>query len=40
VLGEDELAQGVIGIKPLRGDDEQQQVAIADLPEKLQEWIQ
>ncbi|KHF25347.1 histidine--tRNA ligase [Solemya velum gill symbiont] len=40
VLGEDELAQGVIGIKPLRGDGEQQQVAIADLPDKLQEWIQ
>ncbi|OOY41972.1 histidine--tRNA ligase, partial [Solemya velum gill symbiont] len=40
VLGEDELAQGVIGIKPLRGDSEQQQVAIADLPDKLQEWIQ
>ncbi|KAA6183310.1 histidine--tRNA ligase [Thiohalocapsa marina] len=35
VLGEDELQQGTIGVKPLRHDGPQQQVAIADLPALL-----
>lgn len=40
ILGEDELAQGVIGMKPLRNQGEQQQVSLGDLQERLQEWIQ
>ncbi|TVO71193.1 histidine--tRNA ligase [Sedimenticola selenatireducens] len=35
VLGEDELAQGVIGIKFLREDVEQQQIALDDLADYL-----
>jgi histidyl-tRNA synthetase len=31
ILGDDELRQGVIGVKPLRGQGEQQQVALAEL---------
>jgi histidyl-tRNA synthetase len=35
VLGEGELARGVIGIKPLRDDSEQQEVALDDLSATL-----
>ena len=36
ILGEEELNRGVIGIKPLRDDSEQQQVGLAGLAEYLQ----
>ncbi|MEY6432453.1 histidine--tRNA ligase [Thioalkalicoccus limnaeus] len=35
VLGEAELAQGLIGVKPLRGTGEQETIAIRDLPKRL-----
>jgi len=35
VLGEGELERGVIGLKPLRGDGEQQEIALDDLPGAL-----
>jgi histidyl-tRNA synthetase len=35
VLGDDELDQGTIGIKPLRDNGEQRSVAIDDLPEAM-----
>lgn len=39
VLGENELAQGVVTIKPLRGDGDQYQVAMVDLAGKLRERL-
>ena len=36
ILGEEELARGVIGVKPLRDSDDQQEVALAQLAEHLQ----
>jgi len=35
VLGEEELARGEAGIKPLRGDGEQEQVGLGDLADRL-----
>jgi histidyl-tRNA synthetase len=35
VLGDGELARGVIGLKPLRGEGEQEEVRIAALPQAL-----
>jgi len=35
ILGEDELAQQVVGFKPLRGQAEQQSIAIDALAEHL-----
>ncbi len=35
VLGEDELARGVVGLKPLRGEGEQREIAVADLSSAL-----
>ncbi len=40
VLGEDELARQVVGLKPLRDDSPQQTVAWADLPALLQACLQ
>jgi len=40
VLGEDELAQGHATVKPLRSQDEQEQVALERLPEWLKNWLQ
>lgn len=39
VLGDDELAQAQIGIKPLRGDGDQTQVAIDALAGALTAWL-
>jgi len=39
VLGEDELANGLIGIKPLRGQGEQQTVELEELASHLQSLI-
>jgi histidyl-tRNA synthetase len=39
VLGEDELAQGVIGVKYLREEREQEQVALDDLASYLRDRI-
>lgn len=39
ILGEDELAEGKIGIKPLRTQGEQRRVAIAELPECLNQGL-
>ncbi|MDG2155838.1 MAG: histidine--tRNA ligase [Gammaproteobacteria bacterium] len=39
VLGDEELAQGVVGIKPLRGDGEQQTVPVADLAASLRQTL-
>jgi len=36
ILGEEELARGVIGVKPLRGGSDQQEVELARLTEHLQ----
>ena len=36
VLGEDELAQQVVGVKPLRGQGEQQNIAWDALAEHLE----
>ena len=35
ILGEDEMARGVIGVKPLRGDGTQQEVPLSDLAAEL-----
>ena len=35
VLGVDELARGVVGLKPLRGEGEQREIAVADLSSAL-----
>jgi len=39
VLGDDELAQGRVGIKPLRHDGEQQHIAVDALPQMLAEYL-
>lgn len=39
VLGEDELAQGIVSLKPLRGDGEQVTVPLEDLPPLLKEKL-
>ncbi|MBT2968823.1 MAG: histidine--tRNA ligase [Candidatus Thiodiazotropha sp. (ex Ctena orbiculata)] len=39
ILGEDEVARKEIGLKPLRGKGEQQQVALAQLEARLEEVI-
>jgi len=39
VLGDDELVQGRVGIKPLRMDGEQQHVAIDALPQTLAQYV-
>ena len=39
VLGDEELAQGTVGIKPLRGDGEQQTVPLADLAVSLRQAL-
>ena len=39
VLGDEELAQGTVGIKPLRGDGEQQTVPLADLAVSLRKAL-
>jgi len=39
VLGEDELAQGHVTVKPLRSQDEQQQVELEQLVEWLKNWL-
>jgi histidyl-tRNA synthetase len=39
VLGDDEVAAGVAGVKPLRGEGEQRQVAFADLPATLEQIL-
>lgn len=39
VLGDEELSQGVVGIKPLRGDGEQQTVPVADLAASLRQTL-
>ena len=39
VLGDEELAQGTVGIKPLRGDGEQQTVPLADLAASLRQAL-
>ena len=35
IIGEDEAAAGVAGLKPLRGQGEQTQVALTDLAENV-----
>ncbi len=40
IIGEDELAQGVIGFKPLRDQHEQRQIPLTSLVEQVQEWIE
>jgi histidyl-tRNA synthetase len=35
ILGDDELANGVAGLKPLRGEGEQQQIKLAELASVL-----
>jgi histidyl-tRNA synthetase len=39
VLGETELAQGLVGIKPLRGDEQQQQLSDAEAIGYLQQLL-
>ena len=39
VIGEDELAQDRVTVKPLRGGGDQRKVATADLASKLNEWL-
>ncbi|MES9993047.1 MAG: histidine--tRNA ligase [Candidatus Thiodiazotropha sp.] len=39
ILGEDEVARQEIGLKPLRGEGEQQQIALAQLQERLEQSI-
>ena len=36
ILGEKELSEGRIGLKPLRSDDEQESIALDDLASVLQ----
>lgn len=40
VIGDDELAQGLIGFKPLRDQHEQQQIPLADVTARVREWMQ
>lgn len=39
ILGEDELAKQVIGLKPLRNDEPQQMVAWADLAQQMADYL-
>ncbi|GMR07489.1 MAG: histidine--tRNA ligase [Gammaproteobacteria bacterium] len=39
IIGDDEIANGVISIKPLRSDDDQQQLSHDDVEKYLQEFI-
>ena len=39
VLGDDELARGVAGIKPLRGEGEQQEIALDELANYIQKHV-
>ena len=40
ILGDSEVDRGVIAIKPLRAEGEQREVASAELPARLGEWLQ
>ena len=35
VLGDDELARGVVGLKPLRGDAPQETLVLSEVPARL-----
>jgi histidyl-tRNA synthetase len=39
VLGENELAAGSVGVKPLRSNDDQRDVSRADLPSVLSDLL-
>ena len=39
ILGEQELADGCIGVKPMRSDDEQSSVALNELASTLAEYL-
>lgn len=40
IMGEDELASGVVTVKPLRGQGEQQQVAQGDVTNALISFLE